>query len=480
MKEKLPKGWIGIELKNCFEIKYGKGLPKSKRKGRTFPVYGSNGIVGFHNQSLTLGMAIIIGRKGSVGKINFSKRPCWPIDTTYYIDTFDLFIPTFAHYLLHELKLFKLESSSAIPGINREKIYKLRAPLPPLSEQHRISARLDKLMPRIDAVRDRLSGIPRLIKRFRQSVLNAAVTGKLTEKWREQHPEVESAEILLEKIKNFRIQKAGVSQELNKLLKYFEEGDKRLKTKKPPYDLPNTWKYCEINNIGNVCNGSTPSRKINAYWGNDINWVSSGEVQNCIISKTKEKISKLGFEKSSIKLLPKGTVLIAMIGEGKTRGQTAILDVEATCNQNVAAVIIDHNYVLSKYIFHWFFLQYEKNRNIGSGSGPKALNCQKVRELDFILPPLEEQKEIVRQVDQLFSFADKLERHYQKAKEKLDKLPQSVLAKAFRGELVPTEAELAREEGRDYETAQQLLERIKTGKKRLEQELKKNKSSRSP
>lgn len=67
-----------------------------------------------------------------------------------------------------------------------------------------------------------------------------------------------------------------------------------------------------------------------------------------------------------------------------------------------------------------------------------------------------------------------------KAKEKLDKLPQAVLAKAFRGELVPTEAELARKEGHDYETAQQLLERIKTEKKRLEQELKKNKSSRSP
>jgi type I restriction enzyme S subunit len=98
-------------------------------------------------------------------------------------------------------------------------------------------------------------------------------------------------------------------------------------------------------------------------------------------------------------------------------------------------------------------------------------------DLPISICPIEEQKEIVRQVDKLFSFADKLEMHYQKAKDKLDKLPQSVLAKTFRGELVPTEAELARQQGRDYETAEQLLELIKTEKTRLEQETKKNKSS---
>ena len=95
-----------------------------------------------------------------------------------------------------------------------------------------------------------------------------------------------------------------------------------------------------------------------------------------------------------------------MIGEGKTRGQSAILDIQSTCNQNVAAVIINHGLVAPEYLFSWFFMQYERNRSIGSGSGPKALNCQRVRELDFVLPPLEEQREIVRQVEKLFALAD--------------------------------------------------------------------------
>ncbi len=153
-----------------------------------------------------------------------------------------------------------------------------------------------------------------------------------------------------------------------------------------------------------------------------------------------------------------------MIGEGKTRGQTAILDIESTCNQNVEAILIDHGCVLPEYLFNWFLMNYERNRNFGSGSGPKALNCQRVREIDFILPPFQEQKEIVRQVDKLFVLADKVEAHYQKAKDRVDKLSQSVLAKAFRGELVPQDP--------NDEPAEKLLERILAEKARMAAELK--------
>jgi type I restriction enzyme S subunit len=153
-----------------------------------------------------------------------------------------------------------------------------------------------------------------------------------------------------------------------------------------------------------------------------------------------------------------------MIGEGKTRGQTAILDIESTCNQNVAAVLINHGYILPEYLYNWFFMQYERNRSLGSGSGPKALNCQRVREIDFNLPPLEEQKEIVRQIEKLFTLADKVEAHYQKAKARVDKLSQSVLAKAFRGKLVSQDP--------NDEPVEKLLERILEEKSKMETALK--------
>jgi type I restriction enzyme, S subunit len=112
------------------------------------------------------------------------------------------------------------------------------------------------------------------------------------------------------------------------------------------------------------------------YWAGSIPWVSSGEVRNNVISETRELITKAGQQNSSVKLLPKGTVLLAMIGEGKTRGQSAILGIEATINQNIAAVVIDHGMVVPEFLWWWFQLQYEQTRRRGAGNGPKALNCQ--------------------------------------------------------------------------------------------------------
>jgi type I restriction enzyme S subunit len=150
---------------------------------------------------------------------------------------------------------------------------------------------------------------------------------------------------------------------------------------------------------------------------------------------------------------------------------TAIAKADCFCLRPIENLTLPHflTYILSSQIYHDYL-----QSKIHGATRPR-INTAQLKNTPIPIPPLEEQKEIVRQVDKLFSFADKLERHYQKAKDKLDKLPQSVLAKAFRGKLVPTEAELARKQGRDYETAQQLLERIKIEKKRLEQETKKGK-----
>src|ERR1700685_4505488 len=89
MNGDLPKGWAIANVKELFEFKYGKGLPKEHRNGKgTVKVFGSNGIVGTHDKAVTHGPTIIVGRKGSVGEIHFSPEACWPIDTTYFIDEF--------------------------------------------------------------------------------------------------------------------------------------------------------------------------------------------------------------------------------------------------------------------------------------------------------------------------------------------------------------------------------------------------------
>ncbi len=178
------------------------------------------------------------------------------------------------------------------------------------------------------------------------------------------------------------------------------------------------------------------------------------------INGVDEYITKKGFDNSSVKLLPKGTVLIAMIGEGKTRGQSSILDIDATINQNIAGIITDNELIVPEFLQLWFISNYNNNRNVGSGTGPQALNCDRVRELPFVLPPSEEQHEIVSRVEKLFSLADSLKAKYEKAMERVEKIEQSVLAKAFRGELVEPDA--------NDEPAEELLKRILEQKAKLE------------
>lgn len=136
--------WPEVELGNVCEFEYGKSLAADNRDGGPFPVYGSNGIVGWHSKTVTDGPTIVIGRKGSFGEVAFSETPCWPIDTTYYVDATatkaDL---KWLSYRLGGLGLTQLNRAAAIPGLNRDDAYRQRLLLPPLNEQRRIAAILD-------------------------------------------------------------------------------------------------------------------------------------------------------------------------------------------------------------------------------------------------------------------------------------------------------------------------------------------------
>ena len=143
--EKLSSNWKIVELGQICQFSYGKGLPEKNRIPGDYPVFGSNGIVGYHNEYLINSPAIVIGRKGSIGEINISEKPCWPIDTTYYIDGLDKNI-NFKWFVecLKTLKLNTLNKAAAVPGLNRNDAYKIKIPLPPLDIQKKIATVLDK------------------------------------------------------------------------------------------------------------------------------------------------------------------------------------------------------------------------------------------------------------------------------------------------------------------------------------------------
>lgn len=176
----LPEGWAYPKVGEMLAVNYGKGLKKAKRMPGPVPVYGSNGVVGTHSIPLTHGPTIILGRKGTVGAVHFSKTPCWPIDTTYFIDEFNGLAPRYLVYALRRLNLSQLDTSTAIPGLNRDELYKQYVALSPVAEQKRIVAKVEQLLARVNAARERLAKVSEILKRFRQSVLAAAFTGRLT------------------------------------------------------------------------------------------------------------------------------------------------------------------------------------------------------------------------------------------------------------------------------------------------------------
>jgi type I restriction enzyme S subunit len=150
----LPDGWHWLRLGEVCEFTYGSGLPAQSRQKGAVPVYGSNGIVGYHNEALTQGTTIIIGRKGSIGEVHLSSVPCYPIDTTYFIEQrktdADL---TWLAFWLQALNLRELNKAAAVPGLNREDVYAIKIPYPPFHEQKRIAAILNEQITAVEQAR---------------------------------------------------------------------------------------------------------------------------------------------------------------------------------------------------------------------------------------------------------------------------------------------------------------------------------------
>ncbi len=159
--------------------------------------------------------------------------------------------------------------------------------------------------------------------------------------------------------------------------------------------LPDGWIVKTIDDIAVVKSGGTPSRKEPQYWGGDVPWVTTTEVQFKIIVNTEQKITALGLENSSAKLFPAGTILMAMYGQGKTRGQIAMLGIEASTNQACAAILIKDDFHTDFY-FQYLQGQYDNIRNLSNSGGQKNLSSGLVKTIKVPAPPLPEQKKIAK------------------------------------------------------------------------------------
>jgi type I restriction enzyme S subunit len=198
-----------------------------------------------------------------------------------------------------------------------------------------------------------------------------------------------------------------------------------------------TWPVVRLGDVFDVSVGATPSRARAEYWNGDIPWVSSGEVAFNRIRKTRETITDAGLRHSSTKLCAPGTVLIGMIGEGRTRGQVAILEITACTNQNAAAIHVARSEHIPEFVYFALASQYEATRRIGSGNNQKALNKSRVQDLTLVLPPPDEQSAAVAEIESRLAVADHTAAETRIQLARAMRLRQAILTHAFAGKLVP-------------------------------------------
>ena len=338
------------------------------------------------------------------------------------------------------------------PRVDFGQLEEYPLPLAPILEQRRIVEEIEKQFTRLDAAETALKRVQANLKRYRASVLKAACEGKLVpteaELAQAEGRDYERGDQLLERILSER-RARWASQE-----------KRRGKDKDPVSpdtsdlpELPEGWVWSKSGESFDVFVGATPRRSRPDYWGGDKAWVSSSEVAFTRIKKTRERITDEGLKNSSTDLHPPGTVLLGMIGEGKTRGQVSILDIPACNSQNSAAIRVSQSKLPPEYVFYYLWGQYDSTRQIGSGNNQPALNKTRVQEIPFPLPPIFEQQRIVAEVERRLSIAQQAESTVEASLKRVERLRQSILKQAFCGQLAPQDP--------DDEPASVLLERIR-------------------
>ncbi|MDH0621171.1 restriction endonuclease subunit S [Pseudomonas fulva] len=305
----------------------------------------------------------------------------------------------------HEMELNS--SGTTRKRISRGRLGEILLPVPPMAEQIRIAAKLDELMAQVDTLKTRIDGIPALLKRFRQSVLAAAVSGRLTEEWRTlQEQKIEWKELSIDSVcaSSFYGPRFGKGD-------YVTDG------------LP-TIRTTDMTPKGEILITNTTPR----------------------VNVPKEKIEHFKVCNGDLLVTRTGSIGTMAVFRGNYEAIPSAYLIRFRFKESVSVDFI-YTYLTSP----------EGQEKLGLGTTTTTqpnINAQTIRGIMLNLPSINEQTEIVRHVDQLFAFADQLEAKVSSAKSRIDQLTQSILAKAFRGELVPQDP--------NDEPASALLKRIKT------------------
>ena len=448
--DELPAGWVSADLDHLVRIRDSERVPVNQ-KGRearrgSVPYYGATGQVGWIDVPLFNERLVLLGEDGAPfldgtkPKAYIVDGPSWVNNHAHVLEA----VHVNSRFLKHALDA--VDYRQHVSGTTRLKLTqgamrKIKLPLPPAGEQARIVAEIERRMSHIDAALAGLELAQRKTVRARASILRAATDGSLLD----VAAETDVAAVC---------DATGTSYDV----------------------IPERpgWVRVRIDSIAKVGSGSTPKRGNPRFWeGGSIPWVTSGQVVDGVIRAPAELITDAALAETSVKLWPAGTLLVAMYGEGRTRGHCAELAIDATCNQACAAIALHPEFLdIQPYLKLVLQARYEENRVLGSGGVQENLNLGLIKSIAIDVPPKEVRDALASEVDRRLSLLDAAEAGVNRQMARCERLRRSTLAAAFTGQLVSQDP--------NDEPAEQLLEHIRAAKAVTDRQRRTRRAAKEP
>jgi type I restriction enzyme S subunit len=374
----LPKDWEVRKLSDFAEVKYGKSNP---RDIGSIPVVGSSGVFSHTSKPLTDFPTIVIGRKGNAGKVWLFLEPCFPSDTTFYLEWKEKVDVKYIFEYLTSKPLSGEHAKTTVPSLTRPDLENQKVPFPQTHEQQKIVFVLSK----IQNAKEKTGAVINSLKELKKALMKHLFTY------------------------------GAVS---------LEDAEKIQKKETEIGMIPEGWKETRVKNYcKQILTGGTPRTEIKEYYQPaEIPWMKSGEIQGNRIRRINTFISKKGLENSNAKMLPKNSVVIALAGRGKTRGTTSILDIECTCNQSVVCMVPNDDMV-AEFLHYYLANMYTYIRNLTGDKDRTGLNKEIVGNLPLFLPNKSEQGQIAS----ILSSVDSKTEAEERKEEALDELFKSML-----------------------------------------------------
>jgi len=311
--------------------------------------------------------------------------------------------------------------------IKPKHLLSLEISIPDLQTQQEIVKKVSLQLQRTELLSLEIESQKNYIKQLRQNILQEAIEGKLTADWRKKNPVQKGnpdydAEALFE-----LIQKERSNEKKQKELSPITNAEK-------PFEIPVGWEWIVLNQIASIGTGATPLTSEKRYYeGGNIPWITSSATGSDFITQADNYITQVALDETNCNLNPVGTLVVAMYGQGKTRGQVTELCIEAATNQACATIQLpeNNNEVLRSYVKLVFKKMYQEIRELAQGGAQPNLNLGKISNTILPFPPLAEQREIISQVEKHLQTVSDLENQITEREELTKQLMQSILKDAF-------------------------------------------------